>query len=567
MRSRYFYLTPALIVYSSFVFEFTLIARGAAEPAEAVRDSAAAKLEAKTSKPSLQADSDRDARTLAARIDAIVAAKAAAQKAPLAALADDAEFHRRIWLDLAGKIPSVADTRAFLADQSPDKRRKLIDKLLASPYYVNHYTRYWKQLLVPETKGSFEIQYSLPNFETWLREKIRANASYDSIVKEIVAHRLPNGAQGSANFFFNQDAKPDPGAFYVAKQGKPENLGAGVARLFLGVRIECAQCHNHPFARWKRDEFWSFAAFFGGVQRMGDDDQPFGMYREVVGRLEQSIPGSDRFVQPAFLGGGEPELSFNKSARDALADWLVAKDNPYFAKAAVNRIWGWMFGIGIVDPIDDLSDQNPPSHPELLEALARGFADHDFDLKFLIRAIALSDTYQRSSVNVSPSADKEEVRLFTYRALKGLTGDQLYDSILQAIGERSESSRDNPFLFNPGDRRSEFLEKFAKTEEKATEHETSILQALALMNGGLVEQATRHELRGTLSAVVESPFLDIDGKVETLFLATLCRKPTPAELERMVDYVERGGPTGHPKKALADVFWALLNDGEFLLNH
>ncbi len=409
----------------------------------------------------------------------------------------------------------------------------------------------------------------MPTFEAWLRDKLRTNASYADLAREVVTMKLNSNFNGGFSFF-NPGETPSPSAYFTAKGAKPENLGAAVARTFLGIRIECAQCHNHPFARWKRDEFWGFAAFFGGVERQpGPDDQIFFAMREVVDRREVVVPGSERAIQPGYLGGGEPELKFNVSSRLALADWMTSKENPYFAKAGANRVWAWLFGIGLVDPVDDLNDQNPPSHPELLDELAREFANHDYDVKFLFRAIMASKAYQRSSIPATPSSSGDEIRLFTHHAVKGLSGEQLYDSLAQAIGMVVESRLNaNPFVINQNDdTRAGFVEKFRKTEEKPTEHDTSILQALALMNGKMVQNAVDLQQTGTYSAVAEAQFLDARGKVEALYLAALSRTPKPEELDRMVEYVERGGPTGHPKKALADVFWALLNSAEFMLNH
>ncbi len=353
-------------------------------------------------------------------------------------------------------------------------------------------------------------------------------------------------------------------AFYQAKQVAPENLAAATSRIFLGIRIECAQCHDHPFDTWKQNDFWSLAAFFGGIVR---DGQPnvFGQVREVFDRPEIRIPESETTVQAGYLDGSKPQLRFRVSPRKTLADWVASRENPYFAKAAANRIWGHFFGRGIVDPVDDFSDSNPPSHPELLDFLAYEFAEHKFDLKFLIQAITQSKTYQLSSRQTHDS--QENPRDFARMSVQGLTPIQLYESLAQATGSPVLFAANNPFFFGNQNEQGLFQETFDDTGTTQTDRETTILQALALMNGQLTATATDVAKSRTLSAVVNSPFLDQPQKIEALFLAALSRKPNKSELKKFASYVEKGGPTKDPDLALADVFWALLNSSEFLLNH
>jgi hypothetical protein len=242
---------------------------------------------------------------------------------------------------------------------------------------------------------------------------------------------------------------------------------------------------------------------------------------------------------------------------------MTSKDNPYFARAAANRLWAHFLGLGIVEPVDDFNDENLPSHPEILDDLAREFAAHDFDLKFLVRAITLSKAYQLTSAATHPSQD--DPRQFARMAVKGLTPEQLYDSIVQATGYRDPTPA-NQRLYDFQSPRAVFVSKFA-AQEKRTEYHTSIPQALALMNSQLMADVTSLNRSETLAAVTEAPFLDTAAKVETLFLAALSRKPRPEEAERLVKYVDDGGAAKSQKKALADVFWALLNSPEFILNH
>jgi hypothetical protein len=520
------------------------------------------------------AASAKDVAELAAQIDRSLEAGWTSAQVQPAPLAPDTEFLRRVYLDLAGRIPSVTEVRQFLDDKRTDKRVRLVEQLLESPRYITHFTNVWRALLLPETTASLQARILTPGFEAWLRKKLQQNTPYNAMVRELLTTPMNNGA--GRNPFGQQNGEPTPVAFYLVKEVKPENLAAATARLFLGVKIECAQCHNHPFADWKRDQFWSLAAFFAGLQRQGQGDF-VAAGREVTDRRELTIPGTERVVQAAFLDGTQPKWKYNTSARHTLADWITAKDNPYFARAAVNRLWGYFFGTGIIDPVDEMvGGEHPASHPELLDELARQFADHDFDLKFLIRALTSSRAYQLSSL--AGNKGEDDPRQFARMPLRGLSAEQLFDSIAQATGYREPNGQNPRFIGNPGVR-GRFLTQFENSSDRATEVQTSILQALSLMNGALTSEATHLERSETLAALLDAPFMDTAERVETLYLATLARKPTPRELSRMVQYVEEGG-SAHDgveanrsekqkryNHALADVFWVLLNSGEFILNH
>jgi hypothetical protein len=482
----------------------------------------------------------QDAQALAARIEQLIAARWAADDVQPAPLADDAEFVRRVYLDLTGRIPSVAQVRRFLKDRTPDKRRRLIDQLLESGAYVQHFTHVWRAVLLPENVAAGQGGNFRAGFETWLRKQLADNTPYDQMVRQILQ---PGG----------------PRAFYQARENKPENLAAATSRLFLGVHLECAQCHSHPFARWKREQFWSLAAFFSDLPQPRQPGAKVQAPRPSSRQIQ--IPGTDKVVPARFLDGKEPVWTDNAEPRTTLAEWVTSADNPYFARAVVNRLWAHFFGMGLVEPVDDLGDQNPASHPELLNELSRQFAAHQFDLKFLIRAIIISQTYQRTSLVSHPS--QEDPRRFARMALKGLTAEQLFDSLAQATGYEEPARRPG----QAGGSRAAFLTRFANPGGKSVEFRLSILQALSLMNGKLVADATDLEESQTLGAVLDAPFMDATQQIETLYLATLGRLPRPEETSRLVKYVQGGGSDGNPRKALADVLWALLNSGEFILNH
>ncbi len=503
----------------------------------------------------------RDARELTAKIDRLLAARWTDAGAEPAPRADDATFLRRVTLDLAGRIPSVAEARAFLKDRAPDKRSRLVESLLAGNAYVSHFTNVWRALMLPEADAAFQVGVQKPIFDLWLRKQLQENKGYDQIVRQLLTVPIGDGRRGFDPYPAEDGATPI--GFYYAKDMKPEGLGASTARMFLGVKLDCAQCHDHPFARWKREQFWEFAAFFGGIDAESNNGFIQNV-REVKDRRELTISGGKKVVSAFFLDGTEPQWKYDVGTRQALADWLTSPKNPWFAKATANRVWAYFFGTGLVDPVDDLRDDNPPSHPELLDELARQFADHHFDLKFLIRAITASRAYQLAS-----TADKDRTaddpRLFSRMALRGMTPEQLFDSLTLATGFREKRSGRRVF-YQDDSLRAEFLKQFATTD-KRTEFQTSILQSLLLMNGKLTEQVTSPERGATLAAVADSPFLSADEKVETLFLAALARPPRSDERERYVRYVRDGGARGDARAALGDVFWVLLNGPEFILNH
>ena len=296
----------------------------------------------------------------------------------------------------------------------------------------------------------------------------------------------------------------------------------------------------------------------------GDPDQVALCVALRIAEAEIAIPNTDKVVQAAFLNSTEPRWKFQTSSRITFADWMTADDNPFFARTAVNRIWAQMFGIGIVDPPDDFNEENKASHPELLDDLAKAFIAAKYDVKFLIRAIASSETYQRASAQTDSTAT--DPRLFGRMPVKVMTGEQLFDSMATAIGFTDPLPRNQPaFIFGQNSPRAEFLSKFDQGN-KPTEEQTSILQALTLMNGKFIADATSVDRSETLAAVAESPFLTTPRKIEALYLASLGRKPRAQELATLVKHVETGD-AAKQKQRLGDVLWTLLNSVEFRVNH
>ena len=500
---------------------------------------------------------DADVQQVANEIDRVISARWEKEQITPVPNASDAEFLRRVYLDISGKIPPASVVRDFLADNAKDKRATIVNRLLNSPSYIIHYTNLWRAAMVPEADADQVIRLALPGFESWLRSRIAENKNFAEIVTEMLT--LP--VQANDVIGFNQPDSPTPAAFYRAKQGKPELLAAATARLFLGVRIDCAQCHDHPFDDWKQPQFWEHAAFFTDIQVPNQDQPSITNLFKKPGKIK--IPDTDEVVQAKFLDGQLPELKQN-NPRALLAEWIVSPENPYFAKAAVNRIWSYHFGVGLVDPMDDFSEHNPASHPELLDLLAEEFVKHDYDFKFMIRAITSSKTYQLTSQQTDESQSRRT--LFAKSFVRGMSPEQIFDSLAQATGYRQPFDPEQPINFNNDQARQEFLANFSNQSESATDRTSTILQALSLMNGQFIANATDITDSRTLASIIDAPFLDQKEKIEAMYLTTLSRLPSEAELDHFLKYLKEQSEND-PQSGLSDIFWALLNSSEFLLNH
>lgn len=492
----------------------------------------------------------------AQQIDALFEQTWQQEQVTPADIAGDEEFIRRVYLDLAGRIPAVSEAREFLESDDPHRRSRVVDQLLQDPAYVRHMTIVWRNALIPQAMSQLEFRGVVPGFDAWLWERLATNVPYDRLVHQIITTEVFTDDSS------NQEATRAD-AFFVVRGMMPESLASGTIRSFLGVRLDCAQCHDHPFDKWKQEQFWNIAAFYSGFSR--DEDSPDVMpTREARERRSISIPGTDDTVPAVFLTGDTPADEVT-APRTQLADWVVDAQNPWFARMAANRLWAQFFGHGIVDPIDDFSDDNPPSHPQVLQLLADQLVAHDFDLTFLIRAIVGSNVYQRSSIHSHDS--QVEPELFAKAAVRGLSPEQFFDSLAEAVGFYQPYRRENPFVVDDNSPRGRFIELFRSDAESSVDHRTTILQALAMMNGEFVAEATSLRDSRTLRAVTEFPLMSQEERLETLFLAALARRPTADEQTVFLDYIRQADDTDAQATALTDVFWALLNSSEFLLNH
>jgi hypothetical protein len=481
--------------------------------------------------------------------------------------ADDATFYRRVHLDLAGKIPTVTDIQDFLDDDRPDKKTIWIDKILETLSLADHLTDIYRAIILPHTDDQ-QTAFVMGGFDAWLRKRFKEGAGYDKMVREMLT------TPGGQNMGFNPNAMndPTPVAFYVANENKPENLAGATARVFLGVKIECAQCHKHPFAAWTQEQFWQFAAFFSRLSNnnaaiLQNPPTPKETTKAPPLEPDIEIPKTTTRVKAQFIDGTKP-ASWNAGDDPVkvLADWVTSPKNPYFSRVAVNSVWQYFFGYGLVDPVDDFGPHNLPSHPELLDEMAEQFVQNGYDVKYLVRAIVNSKAYQLASspIGKKQEEDGEQQRLFNRMPLRALSGEQLFDSLAEVMEYKVDRSR-QPIPGLSLTMRDEFLSKFGNPENKRVDTHASILQALHLMNGRFMSQVTSLTKNKTLESMAASK-VPASNRVVTLFRVALSRMPTQSELERFTRYIETGGPSGNRDEAMADVLWVLLNSVEFSIN-
>jgi hypothetical protein len=473
----------------------------------------------------------------------------------------DEEFLRRAYLDLCGILPTVEEARAFLADPNPNKRSRLIEDLLQRPEYADFWTLKWSDVLRSNRKT---LQLAgVHKFQEWLRHNIAQNRPFDAMVRDILT------ASGSTY------ANPPASYYRIARD--PASLAETTAQLFFGIRMQCSKCHNHPFERWTQDDYYSLAAFFARVKHKRDpsDDLPTANQNagaEVIfvdrsGEVVQ--PRTNQAMHPRFLGAGPATIEAGQDRREVLARWLTSPDNPFFTRATVNRIWYHLMGRGIVDPVDDFRDSNPPSNEELLEALAKDFVAHGYDVHHLIRTIMNSRTYQTSAA--PNDSNKDDNRYFSRAVTRLHTAEQLLDAICAAtgvpekfpglpLGTRATQLPD-------GEINHPFLKTFGQPARELAcecerENDSNLAQALQLINGPTIHEKLRHPDNriGRLMAAKKS-----DAEIiEELYYATLSRPPAEPEVKAILEHLQRASDK---RKAWEDVHWALLNSKEFLFRH
>jgi hypothetical protein len=488
-------------------------------------------------------------------IDTFVFAKQRQLGIPPSPLCDDATFIRRVSIDVAGRLPTVSEVEQFIADPDTAKRDRLVDRLVDSPGYADYFSNKWATVLRNKRRNGTDVQYTY-KFHGWIRRALRENMPYDQLVRGVLT------ATG--------DPETHPPVAWYREVSTSTQQMEDVAQLFLGMRMACAKCHHHPFERWSQQDYYGFEAFFSQVGLKNSKfnpnvNQPDMVYLKTNVPVSKN-PRSQLDVKPMGLGGPELDISPYEDARQYLVDWMAAPENPFFAKALVNRYWKHFFGRGIVDPEDDLRVTNPPSNPELLNALAKHFLDHRFDLKDLVRTICKSNVYQLSSEPTEfNSNDQQSFSSFYPRRL---TAEVLYDAVNSVAdtpsnfgtipqGTTAVQLPDNGF-------NNYFLEVFGKPEaESACECERSaeanLSQSLHLLNSGDVQGRLQNGQGRAARFNRESDRPDA-AKVRELYLAAFAREPRPEEsefiLSRLADYQNK-------QQAWEDVIWAILNAREF----
>jgi hypothetical protein len=497
----------------------------------------------------------QNAPSLARQIDQAIDACLRAEKVPPSPRCDDAEFVRRVYLDITGHIPSAEKAAAFLDSRKPNKRAELIEELLASSDYGKHQADIWQALLLPRMSDNRAVPFD--KMTEWLEKGFNDNKPWDKMVRDILTAQGELDKNGAVTYFLANLT--------------PDKLTDNATRVFLGVQLQCAQCHNHPFTKWKQDEYWGMAAFFTKVRISGNPRNinaamqggPLGINDNGKGR-PIPLPISAKRVPPRFLQGEEPKLASNEAYRPTLAKWMTSPQNPYFSRAMVNRLWAQFFGRGLVNPIDDMHEGNQPSHPQLLADLSAQFAAGGFDVKQLIRALCNTQAYQRTSKPIAGNRDVSP-ELFSRMAVKVLTPEQLFDSLVQILGAPNQANlRRNPAVAAAARLRNitprTLFVAFFKGDENAepTEYQAGIPQVLRMMNSPQLNNTTM------LTPILKSGKTP-EQVVEHLYLTTLSRRPTAHELQRTLALVHKHAD--EPRQAYGDILWALLNSSEFTLNH
>ena len=487
---------------------------------------------------------------------------------PPSPVCDDATFIRRVTLDIAGRLPTDAETRTFFANQDSDRREQVIESLLRSPEYADFFANKWTAMLKNRRDDASDMTSNFA-FYAWVRDSLLANKPYDQLVRELLA------ATGTVI------ANP-PVAWYKRVK-EPKQQLEDVAQLFLGVRMQCAQCHHHPFERWSQDDYYGFAAFFMQVGRKPSATRGEDLIFHKRGVAVATNIKSGAALKPAALGDAISEIAPDEDPRLKLADWMSNPQNPFFAKAVVNRYWKHFMRRGLIEPEDDIRDTNPPTNPELLAALEKRFVESGFDLKELVRIITRSNAYQLSSVpNEYNVADEQNYSRYYPRRLQA---EVLLDAIDDLTGARTDfpnlpsGTRAIALPDNSYNNASPFLKVFGRPEnESVCECEriqsSSLAQSLHLMNAGDIKaKLATGGGRADRLARSESP---VEDRIRELYEAAFSREPRDVEMKVAMDYLSElqvdaaGNPINPQASAVnsfQDLIWALINTKEFLFNH
>jgi len=501
-------------------------------------------------------------------IDRWVLSKLRTLELPPSEPCDDATFLRRTSIDITGRLPTPAQAKKFLADPHPDKRRRWVDRLLASPDYADYFANKWSAILRNKrrddrsTRGNFL-------FHAWIRRSLLDNRPYDQWMREIVT------ASG--------EISRNPAVTWFREVKSIEDQVQDAAQIFLGVRLQCARCHHHPYEQWSQQDYYGFAAFFSRLARKPGTQAGEEVVFHDRGTAAAVNPKTKLPVMPTGLGTGAFDISPEQDPRQVLADWMADKDNPFFARMLVNRYWKHFMGRGLVEPEDDMRGTNPATNPDLLDALAGHFVQSGFDLKELIRTICQSGTYQRSSHPNDQNADDSQN--FSRYYPKRLTAEVLLDAIDQVTDVRSEfpgqpsGTRAVQLPDDSFNADSYFLTLFgrpnnASASESERTHDANLAQSLHLLNSPKIHEKVS-DPRGRAVRLANDSSLTDEERIRELYLWTLSRLPEEPEMEFALGYIRKrsrgsdaaAAARSRLEEAYQDTLWALLNTKEFLFNH
>ena len=486
-------------------------------------------------------------------IDKLVHAKLLRMKILPSGTCSEAEFLRRVSIDLTGLPPSVEQVKAFLADKRPsiEKRDEKIDQLIGSPEFIEHWTLKWSDLLLSNSK--FITEKGSWAFRNWIRRAVATNMPFDKFVYQLMT------ASGSTY--------ENPAANYYRISREPKVVMENMTQVFIGTRFQCNQCHDHPFERWTQRQYYELSAYFAGVGRKPGPVKGEEIIYSLTTPTDIKHPSTGETIVAAFPFSSDLDNK-NTDPRNRLANWLTSEKNPYFAKSIVNRYWSYLHGSGIIDPVDDIRASNPPSNPPLLDELTRRFIANGFDLKRLIREMARSHTYQRT---FRPNKWNDDDPLnFSHASPRRLTAEQLFDALHVAtgapslipgvpVGFRANQIPDPKVKIG-------FLDMFGRPPRESPcecerSSDVSLSQTLNMINGPTVADAIIHP-EGRVAKLIKAK-ADDKTIVSDVYLAVICRPPTDAELKQGVDFMVK---VGNRSEAAQDLMWALINSPSFLFN-
>jgi hypothetical protein len=478
---------------------------------------------------------------------------------PPSEVCDDSTFIRRVTIDIAGRIPTARETEQFLGDTSTGKREAVVDRLLASPDYADYFATKWAALLRNKRKDAKYTNGTFA-FYDWVRDSLMENKPYDAFARELLT------ASGEIS-------ENPPVAWYRQVRETTTQL-EDTAQLFLGMRLQCAQCHHHPYEKWSQQDYYRFAAFFSRVGRKGGRESGEEIIFHKRGKPEATNKKTKLPEPPAGLGAPVSEIPPDEDPRSVLSEWMTSPKNPYFAKALVNRYWKHFFNRGLVEPEDDMRETNPPTNPELLQVLADSFVKSGYDLKTLIRNITTSTTYQLSAIpNEFNRGDKQN---FSRYYPKRLTAEVLYDSVDSVTlsgsefpglptGTRAIQLPDNSFNAS-----TYFFTVFGRPESSSAcecerSQDASLAQSLHLLNAKGIQEKLAAE-KGRAAQLAADSTLSERAKVDELYRLAFSRSATDAEAEVALKHLAQSDAKAK-RAAYEDLIWALLNSKEFLFNH